>query len=104
MVPPPNELCSIPGLGLVPDQEIRRYIQNLGPAALKSSPTEAINIEHFWNTAFEAFPNLVGWARRYIYAIVSSADAESSFSLYNIVLCERRRNLSESSLEQLVFL
>ncbi|GFO03919.1 hypothetical protein PoB_003042400 [Plakobranchus ocellatus] len=47
MVLPPNELCCIPGLGLVPDQEIRRYIQNLSPAALKSPPTEAINIEHF---------------------------------------------------------
>ncbi|GFO06329.1 hypothetical protein PoB_003283400 [Plakobranchus ocellatus] len=47
MVPPPNELRSIPGLILVLDQEIRRYIQNLCPAALKSSSTEAINIEHF---------------------------------------------------------
>ncbi|GFO28847.1 hypothetical protein PoB_005535200 [Plakobranchus ocellatus] len=54
MVHPPNELCGIPGLGLVPDQEIRRYIKDLGPAALKSAPTEAISIEHFWNSAFEA--------------------------------------------------
>ncbi|GFO20663.1 CGG triplet repeat-binding protein 1 [Plakobranchus ocellatus] len=104
MVPPPNQLYGIPGLRLVPDQEIRRYMKDLGPAALKSSPTEAINIEHFWNSAFETVPNLVACARRYIYATVSSADAERSFSLYNIVLSERRRNLSESSLKQLVFL
>ncbi|GFO12400.1 hypothetical protein PoB_003890500 [Plakobranchus ocellatus] len=51
MVPPPNELCGIPRLGLVPDQEIQRYIKDLGPAVLKSSPTEVINIEHFWNSA-----------------------------------------------------
>ncbi|GFN99252.1 hypothetical protein PoB_002575800 [Plakobranchus ocellatus] len=74
---PPNELCGIPGLGLVPDQEIRLYIQNLGPAALKSSPTEAIkiNIEYFWDSAFEAVPNLVGCTRRYIDATVRFADA-----------------------------
>ncbi|GFN82053.1 hypothetical protein PoB_000855900 [Plakobranchus ocellatus] len=39
------------------------YIKDLNPAALKSSPTEAINIEHFWNSAFEAVPNLVSCAR-----------------------------------------
>ncbi|GFO29335.1 SET and MYND domain-containing protein 4-like [Plakobranchus ocellatus] len=50
MVPPPNELCGIPGFGLVPDQEIRHYIQNLGPAALKSSPTEAIKHRTFFGT------------------------------------------------------
>ncbi|GFN91462.1 hypothetical protein PoB_001796800 [Plakobranchus ocellatus] len=50
MVPPPNELCGIPGLGLVPDPEIQCYIKVLGPAALKSSPTKAINKEHFFGT------------------------------------------------------
>ncbi|GFO42832.1 hat family dimerization domain [Plakobranchus ocellatus] len=101
MVPPLNELCGIPGLGLARDQEIRRYIQNLGAAALKSSPTEAINIEHFWHTAFEAVPNLAGL---HTATAVRSADAEESFSLYNIVLSERRRNLSASLWKQLVFL
>ncbi|GFO23740.1 hypothetical protein PoB_005024500 [Plakobranchus ocellatus] len=47
---------------------------------------KAINIEHFCNFASEAVPNLVGCTRRYIYATVSSADAERSVSLYNIVL------------------
>ncbi|GFN74653.1 hypothetical protein PoB_000115900 [Plakobranchus ocellatus] len=90
MVPPPNELCGLPGLGLAPDQEIQRYIKDLGPAALKSSPTEAISIEHFWNSAPEAVPNLVSCTRPNIYASVSSDDAESerSFLLYNRI-CRR---------------
>ncbi|GFN90574.1 hypothetical protein PoB_001708000 [Plakobranchus ocellatus] len=75
MVPPRNELCGIPGLGLVPDQEIRHYIQNLGPAALKCSPTEAINIEHFLGFCLCGSSKPIGCARRYIYATVSSADA-----------------------------
>ncbi|GFO40496.1 hat family dimerization domain [Plakobranchus ocellatus] len=104
MVPPPNKLSGTPGLALQPYQEIRPYIKDLGPAALKSSPTEAINREHFGNFAFEAVPNLVGCTRRFIYATVSSADAERNFLLYNSVLSERRRNLSKSSLKQLVFL
>ncbi|GFN89793.1 hypothetical protein PoB_001629900 [Plakobranchus ocellatus] len=61
MVPPPNKVCGNSGLGLVPDDEIKRYIQNMGPASLKSSSTEAIKIEHFLgDSAFEAVPNLVG--------------------------------------------
>ncbi|GFN86900.1 hypothetical protein PoB_001340600 [Plakobranchus ocellatus] len=77
MVPPPNKLCGNPGLGLVPDQALH---PKLGPAALKSSPTEAINVEHFLGLCLVALPNLVGCARRYVYATVSSADAENSFS------------------------
>ncbi|GFN88472.1 hypothetical protein PoB_001497800 [Plakobranchus ocellatus] len=84
MVPPPNKICGIPGLGLVPDQEIIHYIKNLGLAALKSSPTEAISIEHFRNSAYEAVSNFVGSTRHYIYATVRSADAERSFSLQYI--------------------
>ncbi|GFO13474.1 hypothetical protein PoB_003997900 [Plakobranchus ocellatus] len=74
MVPPPNELRGIPRLGLVPDQEIRRYIQNLSPAAMKSSPTEAINIEHFLGLCLCGSSTSLGCTRRYIYATVSSAD------------------------------
>ncbi|GFO45581.1 hat family dimerization domain [Plakobranchus ocellatus] len=108
IVPPPNELCGIPGLGLVPDQEIRRYtsyIQNLGPAALKSSPTEAINIEHFFWTAFAAIPfQILSVAQGVIFIPqLALPMLERSFSLYNTMLSERRRNLSESSLK-LVFL
>ncbi|GFO33611.1 hypothetical protein PoB_006011600 [Plakobranchus ocellatus] len=59
------------------------YIKDLGPAALMFSPTEAIKIGYFWNSAFEAVPNLS--FSRGVYATVSSADAERNFSLYNIV-------------------
>ncbi|GFO48150.1 hypothetical protein PoB_007465500 [Plakobranchus ocellatus] len=87
MVPPPSELCGIPGLGLVPDQEIRRYKLHPKPGSSQSSPTENINIGHFlglclcgstnsywWDSAFAAVPILIGCTRRYIYATVSSAD------------------------------
>ena len=43
-------------------------------------------------------------AKRYVNAVVSSADAERSFSLYNIILDCRRRSLSEDSLKYICFL
>ncbi|GFN82149.1 hypothetical protein PoB_000865500 [Plakobranchus ocellatus] len=77
MVPPPNELCSIPGLGLVPDQEIRRY--KLHPKPGSSCFEVLIHRGHQHRTFFGTLPlrqyQILWVARRYIYATVSSADA-----------------------------
>ena len=43
-------------------------------------------------------------ALRYILGTVNSADAERSFSLYNLVHSDRRRSFGEKSLKQLLFL
>ena len=104
MVPSPSELSDVPGLASVPEQELQRYMKDLAPTALKCAPTDVVNLELFWNYAFETVPNLTRCARQYIYATVSSADAERSFSLYNLVLSEMLRRLSLVLLRQLVFL
>ncbi|GFO49986.1 hat family dimerization domain [Plakobranchus ocellatus] len=49
-------------------------------------------------------PHLSALAKRYIYTCLNSADAERSFSIYNLVFSERRRRLSEANLKALVFL
>ncbi|GFO13164.1 hypothetical protein PoB_003966900 [Plakobranchus ocellatus] len=79
MVPPPNELCGTPGFGLVPDQEIRGYIQNLGPAALKPSPTEAIKIEHFLGLCLWApyFPAVLEHSQQFKYSPSDKPSATS---------------------------
>ncbi|GFO12652.1 hypothetical protein PoB_003915700 [Plakobranchus ocellatus] len=80
MVPPPNELCSIPGLGLVPDQEIRRYKLHPKPG---SSCFEVLTHRGHQHRTF--FGALVGCSRRYIYATISSADAREE--LFAIQYC-----------------
>ncbi|GFO25124.1 hypothetical protein PoB_005162900, partial [Plakobranchus ocellatus] len=88
MVPPPNELSGIPGLGLVPDQEIRRYKLHPKPG---SSCFEVLTHRRHQHRPFLGLC-LCGSSkscrlkRRHIYATVSSADAERTFSLYNTVL------------------
>ena len=47
---------------------------------------------------------LVKLALRHMYATTSSADAERSFSLYNLVHSERRRSLGEGTISKLLFL
>ncbi|GFN79161.1 hypothetical protein PoB_000566700 [Plakobranchus ocellatus] len=88
MVLPPNELSGIPGLELKPYREIRIYIRNPGLAALKPSPTEAINIKHFWNFASEAVPHLVGCTRRYIMPKLALPMLRGAFR-YTTLCCLR---------------
>ncbi|GFO04922.1 hypothetical protein PoB_003142700 [Plakobranchus ocellatus] len=79
--------------------DVTSYIQNLGPAALKSSSTEAINIEHFLGLPLRQYQIL--WVAQGVIFMPQLAlpMLEKSFALLNIVLSERRRNLSESSLK-----
>ena len=58
----------------------------------------------FWNSKTDELPQLSKLAQKYIYALVNSADAERSFSLYNLVFSDRRRSLSEDNLKALVFM
>ena len=49
-------------------------------------------------------PNLYVLANTYMYAVTKSANAERSFSLYNLIVTPRRRYLSTQSIKYHAFL
>ena len=49
----------------------------------------------FWNSVSSDVPHLISLAKRYMYNCLNSADAERSFSIYNLVFSDRRRRCSE---------
>ncbi|GFO02965.1 hat family dimerization domain [Plakobranchus ocellatus] len=99
-----KDLEGIPGLEDIPEVELANYRQNLGPAAVKNSPTGAFDRELFWKSCAGSRPGLSQLADRYMFATVHSADAERSFSMYNLILSDRRRSLSTETLRGLTFL
>ena len=52
----------------------------------------------------DRLPTMASIALRYLNAISNSADAERSFSLYNMIVTNRRKSLSQKSIKALVFL
>ena len=87
--------------------EVDRYAINLGPAGVKNTGlSNTVDCLLFWNSCASEMPaiSLSMLALRYILGTVNSVDAESSFSLYNLVHSDRRRSLGEKSLKQLLFL
>ena len=98
------DFSALRGMSDVPLTEIKRYRESLGPMAMKVSGGIPLDLTVFWNSIKADVPKLAGCALKYIYACLNSADAERSFSLYNIVFSERRRSLSEENLKAFVFL
>ena len=45
----------------------------------------------FWNSVSSDVPHLTSLAKRYMYNCLNCADAERSFSIYNLVFSDRRR-------------
>ena len=97
---PELDLSWVPGLDSVPEHELHKYRNHLGPRAVKNHPTTSIDLDIFWKSCKELLPTLSNLALRYMYATVNSADTEMSFSLYNLIL----RGLNEESLQSLLFL
>ena len=58
----------------------------------------------FWNSVSSDVSHLTSLAKRCMYNCLNSADAERSFSIYNLVFSDRRRRCSEKKLKALVFL
>ena len=52
----------------------------------------------------DRLPRMFDIGKRYVNAVTNSADAERSFSLYNIILTCRRRSLTEEQLKYMCFL
>ena len=53
----------------------------------------------FWNSVRSDVPHLTSLAKRYMYKCLNSADAERSFSIYNLVFSDRRRRCSEKKIK-----
>ena len=98
---------AIPGFDEVSLAEFKQYCDELAPDAVLSSAAaeEATwNIGVFWSSVAQEVPALAHLAQRYMRAVNNSADAERSFSLYNLVCTDRRRALSKVTLKALVML
>ena len=52
----------------------------------------------FWNSCASELPAMSRLALRYILETLNSADAERSFSIYNLVHSDRRKSLGEKNL------
>jgi hypothetical protein len=99
-----REYTAIPLFDDVPDAEFVRYVDYLAPQAVQRSGGLPIDLDNFWLSVADRVPMLANIAKRYVNAVVSSADAERSFSLYNLILDCRRRSLCEASLKYMCFL
>ena len=53
----------------------------------------------FWNIVSSDVPHFTSLAKRYMYNCLNSADAERSFSTYNLVFSDRRRRCSEKKIK-----
>jgi hAT family C-terminal dimerisation region len=97
----------IPGFESIPRHEFGLYVDRLTPDAvavaggLWSTDRDA---EIVWQSMRERLPCMARLALTYINAVCNSADAERSNSLYNLILDNRRRSLSEESIKALLFL
>ena len=83
---------------------MQEYRTILALAAIVASPGEPIDMTTFRKSMKDNVPNLAQLALRYCNAVMNSADAERSFSLYNLVLSDRRKPLTEKTLKVLAFL
>ncbi|KAK7881121.1 hypothetical protein WMY93_029530 [Mugilogobius chulae] len=99
-----SSYTSIPGFSTVPEEEMNLYFTHLGPAALKASACGVVNLDVFWDGLQERLPVLSSLAKRYKDAVINSADAERSNSIYKLVLCSRRRSTTNDHLKAFVFL
>ena len=99
-----KDFSHIPPFDMVPEDEFQKYVTNLAPAAVApgfDGNHDAIQL--FWNSMGDRLPNMASIVLRYLNAISNSADAERSFSLYNMIVTNRRRSLSQKSIKALVY-
>ena len=103
----PRDVCAyaaIPDFADLPQHELTRYVEKLGPSAVREASAGNIDLTVFWRSVSDHVPALAALALRYAFSTCSSADADRSFSLYKLVLPSRRRRLAEDNIKGLVFL
>uniref|UniRef100_H3AKS8 DUF659 domain-containing protein n=1 Tax=Latimeria chalumnae TaxID=7897 RepID=H3AKS8_LATCH len=87
---------AIPGFSEVPEHELKLYREKIVPEAIQS---QAVFVD-----LQKRIPNIAKLALNCVNAVSNSADAERSFSLYNLILSARRKSLNEKNLKALCFL
>ncbi|MGH0179472.1 UNVERIFIED_CONTAM: hypothetical protein FKN15_001618 [Acipenser sinensis] len=100
-----EDYASIHGFSDIPEEEFALYTGKVALDAIqRAEQSGGIDIAMFWSATSDRLPNIKTLAFRYIQAVTNTADAERSNSLYNLVLFDRRRSLSEDKLKKLGFL
>lgn len=102
---------NLPGFTAVDRTEFHRYVQVLGPEAVKNiipndDGDRTFDIGAFWNSMKREtmVPSVATYFQNRIRLICSSATVERSFSAYNLILSDHRRGLTCDKIRQLNFL
>ena len=106
LLPPEKGLyVAIPGMDDIPIHEWVLYTERLArDAAARAGHVGQFDVLSFWHSVEDRVPTLSQLAATYVNCVTNSADAERSFSLYNLVVTCRRTQLSQDSIKALVFL
>ncbi|GFO03121.1 hypothetical protein PoB_002962600 [Plakobranchus ocellatus] len=64
----------------------------------------SVNPHLFWASVSYDLPNLAALAKPFICSTVHSADAERSFSIYNLIVFLRRRSLNQESVCEFLYI
>lgn len=100
-----SSYTNIPGFKeSVSDEEWHKYVDIFGPAAVSESPQGKVDLKLFWKSHADELPELYKLASHYCTGTLGSYDVERSFSTYNSILDQKRRNLNEQTLKALHFL
>ncbi|RUS72330.1 hypothetical protein EGW08_019909, partial [Elysia chlorotica] len=75
----------------LPQHELTRYVEVLGPSAVRESINGNIDLTVFWKSVADHVHALVALASQNAFSTCLSADAERSFSLWNLLLSSKRR-------------
>ena len=78
---------AIKGFQNIPEDESKKYMTKIG-----SNVSLISELYFFWASMTDDFPNLPALAKP-LSSTLNSADAERSFSIFNLILSPRRRSL-----------
>ena len=98
---------AIPGMFDIEVAEFVKYVDAIGPEAVRSSSVTSIaltDITTFWKSTSDRLPGLSRLAQIYIFSLTTSADAERSLSKYNQLLTPQRTRVAAETLRRLEFL
>ena len=93
-----NTYHSIPGCNMIPELEFDMYTKKAFRRCISISKVAYLPTDTWWKTHREI--RVLGCSA----VLTNSADAERSFSLYNLLVDARRRQLTENNIKALMFL
>ena len=79
------------------------YVNVIAPEFAQNS-TDVRDLNLFWLANKERLPVMSQIALTYINAVTTSADGERANSMYNFILTDQRRSMTEKTIKRNVFL